>query len=306
MPTFLVGTVEGLRRFSPGGDGSREELAGHSVTGLARGGDRSWWALLDGTSVWCDADGDGDGAWAEAATIDGPPGTCLVASGADVFVGTAEAHVLRVRSGRVERLAGFEAAGGRDGWYTPWGGPPDTRSMAVGPDGALYANVHVGGILRSTDGGETWQPTIDVDTDVHQVLASASVLAPSALGLANSADGGDSWGVVTDGLHATYLRAVALAGADVLVSASTGPDGQQSAVYRRRGGRGRFERCREGLPEWLTGNIDTGWLAATGADAAFATAGGTVFVSADSGGSWETLATGLARPTAVAVVADPA
>jgi len=300
--SVLVGTVEGLRRLGPAGGDSVEALAGHSVTGLARGADGSRWALVDGAAVWR-AD---DGTWEPVATIDGPAATCLIVSGDDVYVGTAEAHVLRVRSRSVERLAGFEEADGRDGWYTPWGGPPDTRSLTAGNDGTLYANVHVGGILRSSDGGETWEPTIDIDTDVHQVLARAgSVVAPSAVGLATSDDGGDSWDVATDGLHATYLRAAAVAGDDVLVSASTGPAGQESAVYRRTGGRGRFERCRTGLPEWLTGNVDTGWLDAVGAHAAFGTADGTLFVSADAGRSWDTLAAGLPRLTAVAVVADP-
>ena len=39
-------------------------------------------------------------------------------------------------------------------------------------DGAvILANVHVGGILRSLDGGDSWLPTMDVDNDVHEVLA---------------------------------------------------------------------------------------------------------------------------------------
>lgn len=299
MATVLVGTADGLRRLAPHGDRPVEELVGHSVTGLAPGAGGSWWALLDGNSVWRSD----DGRWEQVATLEGAAGTCLAVSGDDVFVGTAEAHLLRIRAGGAERLDGFEQAEGRDGWYTPWGGPPDTRSITIGPDGTLYVNVHVGGILRSSDHGKSWAPTIDVDTDVHQVLAgTASLLAPSAVGLATSDNGGDTWGVVTDGLHATYLRAVALAEGDILVSASTGPGGERSALYRRGGGRGRFERCRAGLPEWLTGNVDTGWLHAAGPHAAFGTADGTVFGSADGGRSWETRATDLPAITAVAVV----
>ena len=58
----------------------------------------------------------------------------------------------------------------------------------------LLANVHVGGIPRSTDGGVTWQPTIDVDSDVHEVRAhphrSGVVMAAAAIGLCASRDGG--------------------------------------------------------------------------------------------------------------------
>ncbi|HEX2274649.1 MAG TPA: hypothetical protein VHG90_12320 [Acidimicrobiales bacterium] len=297
-PTVLVGTTEGLMRL---GEHRPVELAGGRVTALAPAPDRrGWLALLGDRFLWA---GEADGPWDQVASFDeGPPARCLVAAGDDVLVGTAEAHLLRVRDGRAEPVPGFEKTEGRDGWYTPWGGPPDTRSLSVGADGTIYANVHVGGIVRSSDAGETWEPTIDIDTDVHQVLAvNGSVLAPSAYGLATSADGGDSWDMVTDGLHATYLRAVAVAGDDVLVSASTGPGGERSAVYRRAGGQGPFERCQAGLPEWLSGNIDTGTLAAAGGRVVFAAPGGTLYASSDAGRTWETLAEGLPRVTAVAL-----
>ena len=297
-PRVLVATSDGLLRLSEAGP---VELVAGSVTALTRaaGGER-WFALVGGDSLWA---GGADEAWERVATIDGPPGRCLAATGDEVLVGTAEAHLVRVRSGTAETVQGFEKAEGREGWYTPWGGPPDTRWLSVADDATIYANVHVGGVLRSADDGDTWAPTIDVDTDVHQVLAApGAVLAPSAYGLATSTDGGETWDVVTEGLHATYLRAVAVAGDDVLVSASTGPGGERSAVYRRPGGQGPFERCRTGLPEWLTGNVDTGTLAGAGEWAAFADPEGTVFASADAGRTWEALATGLPRVTAVALV----
>jgi hypothetical protein len=292
----LVGTVDGLHRVDGGGD---VELGGRRVTALAGDGG-GWLALLDGRSVWR---GDGRGSWEEVATLEGPPATCLVPFADGALVGTAEAHVVRVSAdGPTEVVGGFERAEGRDGWYTPWGGPPDTRSLAVAPDGTLFVNVHVGGILRSTDGGESWAPTIDVDTDVHQVVAPGGpVLAASAYGLGESTDSGVTWGLVTDGLHATYLRAVARAGDDVLVSASTGPGGERSAVYRRAGGVGPLERCRDGLPEWLVGNVDTGWLDAAGSDAAFATADGTVYASSDGGRTWDVVVRGLPRVTCLAL-----
>ena len=296
-PTVLFGTGDGLFRLSQ--DGPVELVAG-PVTALAPSpGGQRWLAIVGGDSLWAGGVG---GGWERIASLDGPPATCLVDTGDEVLAGTAEAHLVRVRAGAVEGVAGFEQVKGREGWYTPWGGPPDTRSLSVALDGTVYANVHVGGIVRSSDGGERWEPTIDVDTDVHQVLAApGAVLAPSAYGLATSEDGGDTWDVVTDGLHATYLRAVAVAGDDVLVSASTGPGGQRSAVYRRPGGRGAFERCRGGLPEWLVGNVDTGTLAAAGRWAAFATADGSLYASSDAGGTWETVAVALPRVSAVAL-----
>ena len=53
-----------------------------------------------------------------------------------------------------------------------WGRRSGIRSITATLDRAvLLANVHVSGVSRSTDGGVTWQPSIDVDSDVHEVRA---------------------------------------------------------------------------------------------------------------------------------------
>ena len=151
-------------------------------------------------------------------------------------MGTTGAGLWRWTDGGPVRVESFERMPGRDGWYTPWGDPPDTRSIAEDAGGPLYVNVHVGGVARSTDGGASWSPTIDVDADVHQVVAHETcpgyVFAAAAEGLWVSADGGDSWATETEGLHARYCRAVALTDDAALVSASTGPGGRRAALYR--------------------------------------------------------------------------
>jgi photosystem II stability/assembly factor-like uncharacterized protein len=193
----------------------------------------------------------------------------------------------------------FDEVAGREHWYTPWGGPPDTRSLYRNAEGALYANVHVGGILRSRDGGQHWTPThLDIDEDVHEVAGHPDrprmVLAAAATGLIVSTDRGDTWRPLTEGLHATYCRAVASAGGWVLVSASTGPSGTASAIYRRRiDAEGPFERCRRGLPEWFEDNIDTGCLASYDETVVFGTQDGQLFVSPDAGARWSLLAEDL-------------
>ncbi|MGH7310940.1 MAG: WD40/YVTN/BNR-like repeat-containing protein, partial [Candidatus Rokuibacteriota bacterium] len=209
------------------------------------------------------------------------------------------AHLLRLAGGRLSSVGPFEQAEGRDAWYTPWGDPADVRSIAAGPrEAATYVNIHVGGVLRSPDGERGWTPTLDIEVDVHQVIAHPTrpqvVLVAAAVGLGVSRDQGESWEFVTAGLHARYARAVAVAGDWVLMTASTGPGGRRSAIYRRRlDGGDDFERCRAGLPEWFSHNIDTACLATVGPVAAFGTEDGRVFRSLDAGASWELAAKGL-------------
>jgi hypothetical protein len=279
----LVGTEGGLYLVGEG----LVAFEGHSVTAIANGRDGRW-VVLDGASLWQD---DGSSRQLVAETPEHRLNCVLEAAGA-IWVGTGEAHLHRVEDGQLETVTSFDHIDGRASWYTPWGGPPDVRSLSAGPDGPVYANVHVGGIVRSTDRGTTWAPTIEIDTDVHRVLADDETpgvvfAALGAGGLGVTSDGGETWSFETEGLHATYCRAVAIAGEWLILSASTGPRGGRAGLYRRPIEGGAFQRCTSGLPEWFDKNIDSVCLDARGATAAFGTQGGEVYVSSDSGGTWE-------------------
>jgi hypothetical protein len=219
----------------------------------------------------------------------------VLPDGEEALVGTSEAHLYRVGPGRADRIETFEDVDGRDGWYTPWGGPPDTRSLAGLLGGTVFANVHVGGIPKTTDGGTSWRPTIDVDADVHQVITHEDlVLAACAPGLAVSSDEGRTWRIDADGLHGRYCRAVAVSVDSLLVSASTGPFSKQAAVYRRPlRSDAPFVKAVDGLPEWFGSNIDTHCLVADGSRVALGTGDGEVWLSQDRGGSWQLVAKGL-------------
>jgi hypothetical protein len=301
LSEVLVGTENGVHRV----DGPTD-LTDASITALAA--DR-WgvWALADARTLHRRT----AGPWVEVEKVSGPAGRSLLAVEEGLFVGTAEAGLLRLVEGELEDVSGFDEVPGRDGWYTPWGGPPDTRSLARAADGALLANVHVGGIPLSRDGGQTWEPTIDVDADVHQVIAHptdpAAVLAACARGLAESRDGGETWEISAEELHAPYCRAVALAGTDpsdpdtVLVTASTGPRTDRAAVYHRPLEGGAFERAANGLPEWFGSNLDSHCLAASGATIALGARDGRVYRSDDSGRTWEQVHEGLPAVTCLLI-----
>jgi hypothetical protein len=291
VPTIFIATDNGLPTFDH--DDRTLDMAheGRSVTALGRM-DAGVWAILDEAELWHTA----ESGWTHLTDLDdGLRATCVAGIRGDVFVGTSEARLFRLAGETLEPVPAFDEAGGRESWYTPWGGPPDTRSLANWDDD-IYVNVHVGGILRSDDGGAMWTPTVDIDADVHQVTtAEGLILAACAGGLAVSTDRGATWTVRTDGLDARYSRAVAVCGDAVLVSASNGPRGGNAAVYRGGHRSGAFERCTEGLPASFDDNIDTYCLDALpdGSFAAFGTSDGSVYRSTDQGEHWEELASGL-------------
>lgn len=280
-----MGTSGGLYR----ADGTL--LDDRHVTHLASGPDGPWGILEDrDVATW-----DGE-RWNPVSSLTEHRPRCVLPLDETALVGTADARLYLVDPQMAVPVSSFDDAPTRSDWYTPWGGPPDTRSLSRGPAG-IYANVHVGGILRSDD-GEQWSPTaLDIDADVHQVLVDGDrVLAATAFGLAESPDRGATWTFHTEGLHATYCRAVAVAGDIVLVSASRGHTGAQAALYRWAGA---FERITGGLPEWLDDNLDTHCLAAAGPVAAAGTRDGRLFLSEDAGRTWAEAARDLPAVHAV-------
>lgn len=284
MTMLRIATSDGLHVH--GGEDA-VELEGHEVRALARDAD-AWWAVVDGHEIWVTTEGDWQKVSSASARLN-----CLSTRGTEVLVGAADARLFSVVGSGLVPVESFDRVRQRAEWYTPWGGPPDVRSIARA-DGAVFVNVHVGGILRSLDGGVTWDPTLDISSDVHEVVATDGLLlAASAWGLGTSRDAGESWEFTDDGLHSSYARAVARAGDSIVMSAATGPFGGRAALYRRPVTGGSFEKCAAGLPEWFADNIDTGCIAADGARVAFATAEGDVFLSENEGATWEQVAKGL-------------
>ncbi len=333
MQTILVATWRGgLYRLAEGV--AQPELPHQAVQGLARADQGDLLAIVDGHSL-CRRSA--DGAWSVLATSEHELYCCAALSDA-IYVGTADAQLLRLqrRDGRLPPnvfareitgasphstlvpLPGFMHVPGREHWYAGSAvidgrvvGPPlSIRSISATCDGrALLANIHVGGIARSADGGTTWEPTIDIDADVHQVCAHPTrpelVAAAAGAGLCLSHDGGHTWSIERDGMHAHYCSAVAFAGDEVLVAASTDHFAAEGAIYRRALDRQGFTPlCGSGgLPRWLDGIVDTANIAVCRGVIAVADRGGHVYVSLDGGRSWRCAAVGMAVPTGVCIAA---
>jgi hypothetical protein len=302
MSALRIGTREGLFDIASGE--RRISIEKRRITHLARHG-VSWWAVADRSEILSE---EAPGVpWRSVGTLRGAEITSLFPSPWGLLVGTSRAGLFRLHRGALEPVQGMEQANGREKWRGP-NGDIQTRSLSMGPGGILYVNVHVGGILRSDDKGASFEPTaLDLEADAHQVVAHPEiqglVFAATALGLCMSRDAGATWKRIVDGLHATYQRALAIAGDMIVVSASTGPGGGRAALYRTPVyAPGNFERCREGLPPWFSGNINTGCLAARGSEIVAGDPGGTVYVSGNGGMIWRAMEIALPPIHCLAIV----
>ena len=311
-PTILVATwSDGL--FAVTGDGRTQEIANQPVRGLAPDGRGGALAIVGRHSLRRRAP---NGEWATVATSEFELSCCMAVRDA-IYVGTDDARMLRLSHGGgvLDPIDGFDNIAGRDAWFAGSAivngqrlGPPlGIRSVAANSNGSiLFANVHVGGIPRSMDGGRTWQPTIDINSDVHEVRAHQTdpdiVVAASAIGLCISHDAGATWTIERDGLHASYCSAVAFSGDDILVSASTDHFATQGRIYRRPiRPDGDTVAVEGGLPTWISGIADTGCIATNGSTIVVVDRAGTLYLSTEFGLAWSRSSSELPTPSSVLI-----
>lgn len=278
MAAITVATEQGIRVMGH----SADPLHGADVTALASGR-AGLWALVRHREIFRIARGQAE----PIATIEGPQAHCLADYSGSLFIGTEDSGLFRLDDGKLARVAGFDAAPGRSEWWQPPGHRPATTWSLACASGQLYVNVHVGGILRSRDGGASFTQTIDVDVDVHEVQVGGDGrlwAATGQNGLAESRDCGVNWSFHSTALPAKYLTCVAPMDEGVLVVASSGFGSGDDAVYRFDGK--KFIRCTYGLPEVFGEHLNARQLTAHGRRAAVAGGDGRVYATEDGGHSW--------------------
>lgn len=291
---LLVGTSRDLADL----DGQGSLAAGVDVTAIAAGAptvpgggvyvltDRARIARVERSGL------------APVATLPAADAQSMALADGRLVVGRAAAHLATVdlQGGTVRSLEAFDSVAGRRSWKNPAGPSPDVRSVAASPGGTWLVNIHVGGVWRSTDAGDTWRDVVAPDADVHEVAAGRDgiVAVASAVGFGWSVDDGRSWQWTRDGLHDVYCRAVALDGDTVYLSASTGPTTRDGRLYRGRLG-GGFEQCAGGLPDSFPFNIETATVAAAGGKVAVGLPTGEVWRSTDAGASFRRVAERVGR-----------
>ena len=218
-----------------------------------------------------------------------------------------------------------------------WSFPPrpyTSHIRWITPDplvkGRLFAAVEAGALLRSLDGGVTWEDRRpDGPFDTHTLAMSR--LAPDRLysaagdgfmrpgnGFVQSDDGGLNWQRFGDGLQHHYLWSLAIDPADastLVISAAPGPREAHnpphalSALYRRKGDE-PWQSLQAGLPP------QQGMLASVLATSEaephvfYAANNQGIFRSHDAGLTWAQLPVAWpaeiqsSRPQALAVVAE--
>ncbi len=175
--------------------------------------------------------------------------------------------------------------------------------------GRVFAAAEAGALLRSLDGGETWEdrePDGPFDTHtlvMHPLLpnrlysAAGDGFMRPGTGFVQSDDGGDTWYRPDEGLEHHYLWSVAADPADpntLVISAAHGPQQAhnpqqaESAIYRRSGSNA-WQQVREGLPQprGLLASVVTANEAEPGVF--YASGNLDVFRSTNAGLSWEML-----------------
>lgn len=213
-----------------------------------------------------------------------------------ILIGTEGPHILEVTSETPTALESFDDLDCRNDFYTPWGGPAAVRSLAHTGDGWIFADIHVGSIMRSPDGGGSWEPvTPELHEDVHQVVVRDghpdTVYANTADAVYVSNDRGDSWSHRTEGLAYSYGRAIAVHPDDgdcLIATVSRGPHGDADGRLYRSDDCGRsWTHVTNGFPDSSSQNIDTFQIAFSSDGRAWAAIDRDLYVSEDRAHSWK-------------------
>jgi photosystem II stability/assembly factor-like uncharacterized protein len=246
---------------------------------------------------------DGGGSWVDC----GLPSTgvfSLAVSAADgaVYAGTEPSTLYR-SDDRGENWVELDALlelPSRPTWSfppRPW--TSHVRWIAPSPHDAdlLLVGIELGGLMRSTDRGETWADhRPGAQRDVHSLAwhphEAGRAYEAGGGGAAWSDDGGDSWHPADEGRDRHYTWSVAVDPEDPelwYVSASTGPYAAhggrdpQALIYRRRDG--EWRALTGGLPDPIPA-MPYALVAFEGGLVA-GLADGQLWGSADHGDSWE-------------------
>jgi photosystem II stability/assembly factor-like uncharacterized protein len=194
-----------------------------------------------------------------------------------------------------------------NGWSVPWSeAKGHVRTIAIDHHDPrrIYLAIEVGGVVRTEDGGETWENVHGgIHDDVHSVALNprngAHVYAATRHGFGRSEDHGRTWRQI-DGFEGQgYARPLAVDPERpqrvFTAAATTGPGGfnrpgvgAECGIFRSEDGGLSWSRLTNGLPVHFRPYVDAiGIDPARPERVALADREGNVFESGDGGESWQ-------------------
>jgi photosystem II stability/assembly factor-like uncharacterized protein len=262
---------------------------------------------------------DGGRSWKRVPGVGHPRVTAVAVSPVDgaVYAGTEPSalFVSRDGGGSWRELEGMAKLPSAPTWSfppRPWTSHVRAISLSYEDPDPVVVGIELGGVVRSPDGGETWEDQRPgACADCHNLaahpVASEVLYEAAGDGFAESEDFGENWEQTGAGMRHGYVwgLAVDVENPDlVYTSAAPGPYRAHTPVfsdaeiYRRRAG-GRWETVLEGLaafPYALCADpANPGALYAGFGD-------GRILHSRDAGESWSEVAS---APSVSALAAVP-
>jgi hypothetical protein len=320
MTTSLyVGLAQGVARLRPDADGWSAELTlergpvmslavdplrPERVYASAR--QNGLWRSLDAGASW---ERVGEGITQPLVTVAAVSRAERNRDWGVVYAGTRMSAVFRSEDGgrTFRELETFQDLPSKADWSFP--PEPDTHhvhSLLTDParSGVVLAGIELGGVVRSVDGGRTWEdrrPGADLDphTLVAHPRAPGRMYIGGGAGYSESFDGGASWRRFVDGLRHCYFFDLVVDPGDPQTMVMTAADdpftghgvpgfgGTWSTLYRREAG-GPWSEVTEGLPE--RAGTAMGHLAACEAEPGtfhYLTVPGQLYRSTNRGRGWE-------------------
>jgi photosystem II stability/assembly factor-like uncharacterized protein len=234
-----------------------------------------------------------------------------------LFLGTEPAHLFFSDDlgENWTELPGLRDIPTVDSWSFP--APPHiahAKHITFDPRDAstMYVSIEVGGLLRSTDGGKTWQDIPGMYEDVHRLVIDPAdpnrMFVAGGNGLYTTLDAGASWQHATTREHEIggYPDQLVFdprdSGLMFVAAAKDSPGAWRTThnagarISRSRDGGQSWQTLTNGLPDRMQGNVEAMSLEATGEGCSIfaATTAGEVFASDDTGESWSLILSGLA------------